>query len=420
MKHQFGLWLIVSLMSIFGVVLVSFHFHQYEQIELSSKLKNKRPLELGQTQIVKDPKTEFKIALNDPALVQAWGLKKSSAELAWTVSLGNRKITVAVIDTGCDVNHEDLKGNIVPGWNFVSNNSDVTDNHGHGTHVAGIIGAVAGNKKGVAGVAPNVSIMCLKYFDPLVPRTDNLKNTIAAISYAIDKKVDIINYSGGGTEFSELEKAAIERARKAGILFVAAAGNERSNSDKYHYYPADYGLDNIISVTAIDKETEVLPSSNYGIETVDLAAPGHNIISTLPNNTYGFLTGTSQATPFVTGAAVLLKALRPSITAQDIKKHIINTGDLVASLNGKTRTSRQLNLYKVLTVVDSDVTASGLAMNPEKNIRYSSEDFSAEQTSVAGTASDPQVSLFHLSENLGEALKNHMGPKLPRKAGLEN
>lgn len=343
---------------------------------------------------------------NDPAISQAWGLKRSDAARAWSICKGDHSIVVAVIDTGADIHHEDLDTNIwtnpgesgldkkghdkatnqidddgngfiddVHGWNFVSNNGLLTDNHGHGTHICGIIGAKAGNGKGISGISPEVSLMILKYYDPKVAGTDNLKNTIAAIHYAVKMGAKVINYSGGGTEYSQDEKDAITEALKKDILFVAAAGNERSNSDKFKYYPADYGLSNVISVTAIDPSTEVLSSSNYGTETVDIAAPGQNILSTLPGNTYGYMTGTSQATAFVTGAAVLVMAKRGSYKADDIKKYILSTGDAIEGLSTKTRTSRRLNLYKALTILDQGVGLTGvIAVNREGQ----STDFAAD------------------------------------------
>jgi subtilisin family serine protease len=203
--------------------------------------------------------------------------------------------------------------------------------------------------------------MILKYYDPKVAGTDNLKNTVASIKYAVKMGANIINYSGGGTEFSQEEHDAIVEAEKKGILFVAAAGNERSNSDQFRYYPADYGLSNIISVTAIDPSTEVLSSSNYGTETVDIAAPGQNILSLLPGGSYGMMTGTSQATAFVSGAAALVMARREAYKAVDVKKYILSTGDAMASLSAKTRTSRQLNLYKSLTILDQGLGLTGVA-----------------------------------------------------------
>jgi subtilisin family serine protease len=359
---------------------------------------------------------------NDPAISQAWGLKKSDAARAWSVSKGSRNVIVAVIDTGADVKHEDLDTNIwnnpgetgrdakgrdkasngvdddgngfvddVHGWNFVSNNGILADNHGHGTHIACIIGAKAGNGKGISGISPEISLMILKYYDPKIAGTDNLKNTVASIKYAVKMGANIINYSGGGTEFSQEEHDAIVEAEKKGILFIAAAGNERSNSDHFKYYPADYGLSNIISVTAIDPSTEVLSSSNYGTETVDIAAPGQNILSCLPGNAYGYMTGTSQATAFVTGAGALVMARRDAFKTEDIKKYILSTGDAQASLVAKTRTSRQLNLYNALTILDQGLGLSGVAaanMGKSSNQAFSVDpnigkpiDTTAEMTS---------------------------------------
>ena len=357
----------------------------------SKKLDN-RTLQLGvatdtSTTVPNEPSALF----NDPAIKQAWGLKKADAGRAWSISRGSKKVIVAVIDTGVDVNHEDLHRNLwrnpgesgldasghdkanngidddgngfiddVYGWNFVSNNNHLDDNHGHGTHIAGIIGAEAGNGKGISGIAPDVSLMILKYYDPKVPNTDNLKNTIQAMQYAVKMGAHIINYSGGGTEYSQEEHDAVEAAEKKGILFVAAAGNERSNSDEHHYYPADYHLKNIISVTAIDPTSEVLSSSNYGTNSVDIAAPGQSILSCLPNNTYGLMTGTSQATAFVTGAAVLVMAEKNLYNnAQEVKNFILATGDSSQSLLNKTRTSRQLNLFKALTILEKTTAFSG-------------------------------------------------------------
>lgn len=366
----------------------------FEESKISSKLDK----------VADEPSALF----NDPAIAQAWGLKKADAARAWSVSKGSREIHVCVIDTGIDINHEDLRANLwtnpgetgldaqgrdkatngidddgngfvddVHGWNFVSNNNDLKDNHGHGTHIAGIIGAEAGNGRGISGISPQVSIMAVKYYDPKVASTDNLKNTIASIRYCVKMGAHIINYSGGGTDYSQEEHDAVAEAERAKILFVAAAGNERSNSDKHHYYPADYKLRNIISVTAIDPGTEVLSSSNYGTETVDIAAPGQNILSCLPGNAYGFMTGTSQATAFVTGAAALVMAHKQSFGAEDVKKYILSTGDAVTSLASKTRTSRQLNMFKSLTILDADAGASGVvgATNSEDMQRRFKADF---------------------------------------------
>jgi subtilisin family serine protease len=359
-----------------------------------------RPVELGNTTTVKTEEgKESSVVFNDPAIQQKWDIKKTDADRAWQVSQGSREIRVAVIDTGVDAYHEDLSANLwinlsdngldangndkatngidddhngyiddVHGWNFVSNNADLTDNHGHGTHIAGIIGAVGGNGKGIIGIAPQVSLMILKYYDPKTA-SDNLKNTVQAIHYAIKMNANIINYSGGGTEYSNEERTAIEAAKEKGILFVAAAGNEKSNSDKFKYYPADYGLSNIISVTAIDPNLEVLSSSNYGVTTVDIAAPGQNILSCLPGNNYGYMTGTSQATAFVSGAAAVVMAHKQSFQAEDVKKYLLATGDINMTLINKTGTSSKLNLYKALTVLDQGIGLTGVKAANDMNLK---------------------------------------------------
>lgn len=369
---------------------------QHRRSQSDSRALEKSIVTSKTEKVVDEPSALF----NDPAISQAWGLKKSDAARAWSVSKGSKDIIVAVIDTGIDINHEDLKNNLwrnpgetgldskgrdkatngidddgngyiddVHGWNYVSNNNKLDDNHGHGTHIAGIVGAEAGNGKGITGIAPQVSLMILKYYDPKVPGTDNLKNTIQSIRYAVKMGAHIINYSGGGTEFSQEEFEAVKAANDKGILFVAAAGNERSNSDFHHYYPADYKLKNIISVTAIDPSTQVLSSSNYGVETVDIAAPGQNILSCLPNNTYGYMTGTSQATAFVSGAAALVMAHKQTFDPEWVKKYILQTGDAQTQLAAKTRTSRQLNLYKALTILDQGVSATGVVAVNTQNMR---------------------------------------------------
>lgn len=360
---------------------------QYEDsIDLSSlaaKSNSARTTELGKIGAQKnDPQQEIDILLKDPAMAQKWGLVMTQSQKAWQVSKGSKEIIVAIIDTGADIQHPDLKANLwvnkgeipnnkkdddqngyvddVHGWNFVANNNDLTDNHGHGTHITGIIGAKSTSARGVNGVAPQVSLMILKYYDPKSPGINNLSNTVRAIEYATKLGAHIINYSGGGLEPSEPEKLAVKRAQEKGILFVAAAGNEKSNSDEKAYYPADYDLSNIISVTAVDKSKNVLPSSNWGVRSVDIAAPGNDIYSTLPGGMYGTMTGTSQATAFVSGVAALVMAQNSQLRkADEIIKYLTKTGDIDERLEGKTRYSRRLNSYRALAIQDADLSFAG-------------------------------------------------------------
>lgn len=378
----------------------------------SEKKQPERQMQLGSLKPAKTPKKEAHVIMDDIRMMsKKWDLEKIKVQSAWLqFSQGNREIVVAVIDTGIDVNHEDLKDNIwknpkeipgnnidddnngyvddVHGWNFVRNDNKVSDNHGHGTHIAGIIGAVGGNNIGISGVAPKVSLMALKYYDPTDTGTNNLNNTIKAIDYAVKNGAHIINYSGGGLDGNLCEKMAIRRAEEKGILFVAAAGNERSNTDKSGYYPANYSskknelrmanckevlpdlykydklnkkisrnflndvqkktLSNILPVTATDPSDKVLKSSNWGESTVHKSAPGINILSTLPNGKYGRMTGTSQATAVATGSAVLIMDYYKNQTARFVIKHLTMTGDIKDSLKGKTSQRRRLNIIKAL------------------------------------------------------------------------
>lgn len=268
-------------------------------------------------------------------------------------------ITVAVIDTGLDLHHPafkkalwvnrgetgvDLRGrdkstngidddgngyiDDVNGWNFAGANPKLNDDHGHGTHIAGII-----TTKSTA-----IRLMTLKYYDPVGKPSEQIRNSVNAIDYAVKMGARIINYSGGGISPSFAEQQAILRAEAQGILFVAAAGNERSNSDLHPYFPADYGLSNIISVTALDPQQQLLPTSNYGIRSVDLAAPGENILSTLPSGLYGRMSGTSQATAFVTGMAGWLMSQDKNLrTPAQVLQKLVQDGQPQANLQGKTR-----------------------------------------------------------------------------------
>jgi thermitase len=306
-----------------------------------------------------------------------WGLEKSAANVqkAWELSAGSRNVIVAVIDTGIDANHPDLKNNLwkapkteqhlgsgnVYGWDFVTKASNPTDHHGHGTHIAGIIGAVANVNTGTAGVAQQIQIMPVRYYSESAPGSVNLANTIKALHYAIDNGAKIINYSGGGPEYSEEEFRAMKKAEENGVLIVAAAGNEHSDTDSedHHYYPAAYslkGLKNIITVASIDSNNRLLPSSNWGFKSVDVAAPGEGILSTLPNGRYGKMTGTSQATAFVSGIAALLLSKNSNLTPAQLKQIIIGSTVPSIFLRGKVASGGKVDAYQSLVALDGSLT----------------------------------------------------------------
>jgi subtilisin family serine protease len=192
--------------------------------------------------------------------------------------------------------------------------------------------------------------MAVKYYSDANPGPVNLKNTIRAINYAIDHGAQVINYSGGGPEFSEDEYLAMKKAESRGVLVVTAAGNEHQNTDlkENRYYPAAYRLTNMISVAATDIQNNLLVSSNWGKQYVDVAAPGENIFSTLPGGRYGYMSGTSQATAFVTGMAALLLSQDRTLKPQQIKEIIMGSVDRFPQLAGKLVTGGRVNAYSAL------------------------------------------------------------------------
>jgi major intracellular serine protease len=268
-----------------------------------------------------------------------------------------RDIIVAIIDTGVDVNHPLIKNHLwvntkeksnsqdndlngftsdIHGWNFANNNNDVSDVHGHGTHVAGIILQRAPSSR--------VKFMILKYYDPEKPASSNLLSTVKAIHYAIQMKADIINFSGGGANRSPMEEAAVREAQQKGILFVAAAGNEGRNTDRLGYYPAGYRLSNVISVAAMDSQKKLLSNSNYGAETVDIVAPGKDVYSSLPGGRYGLMSGTSMATAWVSGlAARLLTNSNLFWRPEEIKRFIEKSAIKDQSLSQKIRSQARIS-----------------------------------------------------------------------------
>lgn len=301
---------------------------------------------------------------------------------AWRKFSKKQEVVVAVIDTGIDFSHPFLKENIYVvsgkitkdnfGVDFSQGNSfflkkNPTDEHGHGTHISGII----------KSVYPEVKLLSLKYYNPKSTGQQNLDATIQALKYAITQGVDIINYSGGGPEASVEELRVLKEAERKGILVVAAAGNERSNiDDKRHaYYPASYGLKNIITVASHDDSLNIIPSSNYGYNSVDVAAPGHRIRSTIPSSAAGYMTGTSQATAFVSGVAAMLKAQQPDLTAEQIKEIIKVAGISVKSFEGKVMGARKLDAERSLLIANKLIA---LQKEKKTTIRSISSDILQE------------------------------------------
>lgn len=306
----------------------------------------------------------------------SWGIDPSNAKssinlkASWERFEKKKDIIVAVVDTGVQFNHPFLKENLIApqgdisasnyGMDFSTKTPSATpsDTHGHGTHVAGI----------VKSIFPEVKILALKYYNPQASGQANLNSTIKALEYAVDHNVDIINYSGGGPEPSAEELAVLKKAEKKGILVIAAAGNERSNIDrkKNAYYPASYGLSNIITVGAHDESNNLISASNWGSKSVDIAAPGLRIKSAIPGNGAGYMTGTSQATAFVTGVVALVKSQYPEFNYQQVRNIIISSSLKTKTLKGRVLGGGKLDAARALDIANH--VHSKLFSTPGRNV----------------------------------------------------
>jgi len=359
-----------------------------------------------------EPNYKYKLLAipRDPMFSDMWGLNNTGqtggtedadidAPEAWDIQTGNPGIIIAITDTGVDYTHPDLVDNMwvntaelrgspqvdddgngyvddIYGYDFAGavakdpddDDSDPKDCFFHGTHVAGIIGAAANNNKGVVGVCWKVKIMALKVFadDYHVEPEVFVSEAIEAIGYAVDNGAKIINASWGGDFHSQSLYDAIKNAGDAGLLFVAAAGNDYgSDNDVNPVYPASFDLDNIITVMSTDHDDKRSDFSNYGVTSVDIAEPGTDILSTSPtyqtfamlvfsvSNDYETLSGTSMAAPHVSGACALIWSQYPTLAHKTVKGILLKTVDPVLSSPRLCLTGGRLNLYNALTLIPS-------------------------------------------------------------------
>ena len=244
------------------------------------------------------------------------------------------------------------------GWNFVANTNNPMDNHGHGTHTSGTFGAMGSNSVGVVGINQKTQIMALKFIAANGSGTDLAGALAIDYSAALGAKVSSNSWGSGG--FSSLLYDAINAANSVGQIFVAAAGNNGRSTDAAPFYPANFSLPNVISVAATDSRDLLASFSNYGVTTVDLAAPGVSILSTTRNNNYGSMSGTSMATPHVAGAIAAILAQNPGWTPAQAMSRLYATVDPLASLSGKVATGGRLNLGRALDRSVADQPGSGI------------------------------------------------------------
>jgi serine protease len=280
---------------------------------------------------------------------------------------------VGVVDTGIDYTHEDLAGNVfvnpnevagdgvdndgngvvddVHGFNAITGSGDPLDDNAHGSHCSGTIGAVGNNAIGVAGVNHDVTIMGIKFLN--AGGSGTLEDAVEAINYAVGMKNAGVNLralsnSWAGGPFTQALLDAINAANAVDILFVAAAGNFGSDNDQIPTFPANYDAPNVVSVAATDHNDALAGFSNFGATTVDLGAPGVDVLSTTPGNSYSLFSGTSMATPHVSGVAALVLAINPGLPTAALKDVVLNSGDPIPALQGITVTGRRLNAAAAL------------------------------------------------------------------------
>jgi len=317
---------------------------------------------------------------NDSRFSDLWGLHNTGlnngtvdadidAPEAWNLTTGSTDVVVAVIDSGVDYNHEELRANMwrnpgeilgngidddgngyvddYHGIDAIDNSGDPMDDDGHGTHISGTIAAVGNNGIGVTGVCWNCKIMALRFLSS--DGGGAISDEIECIQYAVNRGVKIVSCSFGEYSFARSEKAAIDAARNSGVLFIFAVGNDGENNDTKPHYPSSYNSENIIAVGVSDRNDQLVSWSDYGLTTVDVASPGDDILSTEPNNGYQSESGSSTATPHVAGLAALLKSYNPSLSWLDIKNLILNNGDKIGSAEGKLVAGSRINAFKALS-----------------------------------------------------------------------
>lgn len=316
------------------------------------------------------------ISPDDPKYGEMWGLNGVygiDAPNAWDITTGSSDVVVAVVDTGVDYSHPDLAQNMwvnpfeiagnsvdddgngyiddIHGVNTITDSGDPRDDNGHGTHVSGTIAAVSNNSFGVSGIGWRTKVMGLKFLS--ASGSGNLSDAIAAINYMVEMKqrgvnIRVSNHSWGGSDYSAALETAIRQATEAGILFAVAAGNESNDNDAAPSYPASYTFNELLSVAAIDIDGQLAQFSNYGFTSVHIAAPGVDILSTTPDGGFSLYSGTSMATPHVSGVAALIAASEPNLRPAQLASRIMESGIPISGLEGKVYSGRLLNANRAL------------------------------------------------------------------------
>jgi subtilisin family serine protease len=313
---------------------------------------------------------------NDRRFGSQWGMTKAGFPGAWDRTTGSLGTAVGLLDTGVDFAHRDLTPNLWRnpgesgdgrewngrdddgngfvddwrGWDWVENDNAPGDPNGHGTHVAGTLGARGNDNRGVAGAAWRVGLVSLRVLD--ANGAGRISDSIAAYHYAARAQLPVVNASLAGSDFSQAEYDAIRAA--SGTLVVVAAGNDGRNNDVAGTYPCNQPLPNVVCVAATDQDDAITDFSNFGRRSVDLAAPGAGIVSTLPGGSWGYMSGTSMAAPHVAGTAALIRTLHPSASVAAVRAALLASVDSTQSLAGKTLAGGRLNADRALAAPPSE------------------------------------------------------------------
>eukprot|EP00929_Paragymnodinium_shiwhaense_P014065 TRINITY_DN121941_c0_g1_i1.p1 TRINITY_DN121941_c0_g1~~TRINITY_DN121941_c0_g1_i1.p1 ORF type:complete len:1257 (+),score=182.95 TRINITY_DN121941_c0_g1_i1:100-3870(+) len=381
--------------------------------------------------------TNRRVVPNDPLFPRLWGLDQGTGEdidgpEAWSIFSGHRTndVIVAIIDSGIDYKHEDLRDQMwrntaeIPdngvdddgngfvddlyGVNFITGSGDPMDDNEHGTHCAGTIAAMGNNSIGTTGVAwTGVKLMALKFLDH--EGSGRSTDAVKAIDYAIRHGARILSNSWGGESSSSAVRVAVERAQAAGILFIAAAGNSGTDNDVIPQYPANYGISNLISVASTERGGDMSFFSCYGASSVHVAAPGSDIWSTVPFSKYKRLSGTSMACPYVTGLAALLWMRCPQLSAMQVRSFILDSVVKTAALEGRVSTGGQINAFKSLQSAKDSVSYPPI--NHPRNISFDDEDgaLGAISGQVVILAADNERDIEYYKVYVVTAEKAHLG-----------
>jgi len=277
---------------------------------------------------------------SDSELVNQWAIQNIELDKAWNLETGNESVVIAVLDTGIDYTHEELEDNVISGYDFVNNDDDAMDDNGHGTAVAGIIGAKGNNNKGIAGVTWNSKIMPIKVID-----TDGYGSyfdIIHGILYAIENGIKIINMSFGGYADSDILREAVEYALSKDCIIIASVGDDDTDTV---IYPAGY--DGVIGVASTESDNSISINSNYG-DYIDLYAPGIDIFSTKPSNGYSSESGSSMASAYVAGLAGLVLASSNTLTGSQIETIIYNNSDYIKMNYKGTYGHGKINAHRAI------------------------------------------------------------------------